>query len=583
MTFRSRPAQKRTRSRPSSRKTLYTNLLFSGVVLFALLILAVAAGVNWWSSHWQAVATVNGQSVSKDDFSNRLRVDLWRLNAVESKIRDAFVAGLITKAESDQELSTIAQEKSNPNTIYGSSLQSLIDARLQAQLATQLGIAVTDAQVDDRLTREATTNEQRHLWVIEVAPEVKAPATVSTVAQDVAALAKAQALLARLTKGEDWATVAKDSTDPLAQNSGDQGFTSKDSSALDTDLVTAAFALPANGLTGVVKGADGIYRIARVTQINPKFVDPNYLQTIVNANVPIDIYRQAVRADIVRDDLKAKIVADDTTVATTQRHVLEIKLTQQIDQQTNQPVLTDQVDVRHILYAPGGKAAVGSPPPSNDPSWDAAKAQADATYQVLLKDPSKFEAIAKSDSADTSSGVSGGDIGYQSQSSLDTAFGTAIFKAGLKKDEILPPVKSVYGWHVIQYIDRRAPALTRMNGFINDLAKPGADFGAIAKANSEAADASKGGDMGWIARHQLSKTLEDKIFALPVGTVSDMVVDGSDLYVFKVLEEQTRLPDKDQIATLTSSGFGNWYTAETAKAKIDVDPAYRQYLTSAGA
>src|SRR6267143_270753 len=210
MTFRSRPAQTRTRSRQSSRKTLYTNLFFSGVVLLALLILAVAAGVNWWSSHWQAVATVNGQSVTKDDFSNRIRVDLWRINAVESKIRDAYAAGFISKAQQDQELATIAQEKSNPNTIYGSSLQSLIDSRLQAQLAAGLGITATDAQVDARLLKEATTNEQRHVWVIEVAPAIKAPATVSTVAQDLAAQAKAQAYLARLTKGEDWAAVAKE-------------------------------------------------------------------------------------------------------------------------------------------------------------------------------------------------------------------------------------------------------------------------------------------------------------------------------------------------------------------------------------
>ncbi len=90
-----------------------------------------------------------------------------------------------------------------------------------------------------------------------------------------------------------------------------------------------------------------------------------------------------------------------------------------------------------------------------------------------------------------------------------------------------------------------------MNDFINQLAKPGADFAAIAKANSEAADAAKGGDMGWIAHDQLSRKLEDAIFALPVGKVSDMITDDTTLYVFKVTEEQTRLPDKDQMDTLT--------------------------------
>ena len=580
MTFRSRPAPKRSRSREKSRRTLYTNLAFGAVVVFSLLILAVAAGVNWYSSHWLAVATVNGQTITKDDFSSRVDVDLWRLNEVESKIRDAATAGLITNDQRDQEIATIAQEKSDPNTVYGQSLQSLIDSRLQAQLATTLGITVTDAQVDARLLKEASTNEQRHAYMIEVAPAVVAPATTPTDAAVAAAQVKIRNYLARLNQGEDWTAVVKDSLP--AQTDGDQGFVSKESSSLDPALLTALFTLPSNGITGVIKGDDGTFRIGRVTRIVPATVDANYNQSLINEGVPIDVYRQAVRADVLRDALKAKILADDTATPSVQRHVLEIMLTQETDPQTSQPILTDQVDVRHILYAPGGAAAVGSPPPSNDPAWDAAKAKADATYQLLLKDPSKFQDIAKTDSADTSSGAQGGDIGYTAQASLDPTFGAAIFKAGLKPGDLLAPVRSVYGWHVIQFIGRKAPAITRMNGFMTDLAKPGADFGAIAKANSEATDASKGGDMGWVAHDQLSKTLEDEIFALSVGSVSKLVVDGNSMYIFKVVEEQTRLPDKDQIDTLTTSAFTNWYGAEQGKATIDVDPAYAQYLTSTG-
>ena len=580
MTFRQRPAPKRARSQRSGRQTLYTNLLFGGVVLFALVILAVAAGVNWYANHWQPIATVNGQSITRDQFTDRVRVDLWRISAIESKIRDAATAGFITSAERDQEIGQINQEKANTNSIYGSSIQSLIDAQVQVKLAADLGITITDADVDARIQKEATVNEERHVFVIEVAPEVVAPATLPTDAAIAAALTKANALAARLAKGEDWATVAKDSTDPLATGAGDQGFLSKETSSLDPPLLNAVFALPANGLTAVIKGDDGTFRIAQVTRIVPQTIDANYTQTIVNSGVPLDVYRQAVRADAIRDALKARVVADDTTQPTVQRHVLEIKLTQEIDQQTNSPILTDQVDVSHILYAPGGKDAVGSPPPSGDPAWDAAKAQADATYQILLKDPARFSDIAKADSADTASAANGGDIGFQAQASLDPAFGTAIFKPGLTKGQILPPVKSVYGWHVIQFVDRKTPALTRINDYLTQLAKPGADFGAIAKANSEAADASKGGDMGWIAHDQLSKTLEDAIFALPVGTVSGMITDGSTLYVFKVVEEQTRLPDKDQIDALTSSAFTNWYATQQTKATIDVDPAFSQYLAA---
>jgi parvulin-like peptidyl-prolyl isomerase len=582
MTFRSRPAPSRARSRQSSRKTLYTNLLFGGIILFALLILAIAAGVNWYGSHLQAVASVNGDSISRDDFTNRVRVDLWRLNAVESKVRDAATSGLITNDQRDQELAQIAQEKGDANSVYGSSIQSLMDAKLQAQLAAQLGITVTDADVDARLLKEATTNEQRHAYILDIEPTIVAPGNEPTDETIKAALARAQALVARLAKGEDWAAVAKDSADPPPSDNGDQGFISKESSTLDPAIVSAIFALPANGHTEVVKGADGIFRIAQVTRIVPTNVDANYQQSIINNGVPIDTYRQAVRADAIRDALKARIVADDTTKESVQRHVLEIKLEQQVDQQTNQPILTDEVEVRHILYAPGGKDAVGSPPPSTDPGWADAKAKADATYQLLLKEPARFSDIAKADSADTASAADGGDIGYQTQTALDPQFGAAIFKAGLTKGEILPPVQSVYGYHVIQFVDRRTPARTRMNTFVEELKKPGSDFAALARANSSAADAKQGGDMGWVARHQVSELLEDAIYAVPVGAVSNIIVDGATLYLFKVLEERTRLPDKDQVDTLTASAFPNWYAAQQHAAKIEVDPAFQQYLQATG-
>jgi parvulin-like peptidyl-prolyl isomerase len=585
MTFRARPAAKpqRTRARQSGRRTLVTNLLFGGVVVFALLILAVAAGVNWYSQHLATVATINGQTITIDDFTNRYAVDLWRLNAIESRIRDAANVGLITNEQRDQEIATIASEKQNPTTLAGASLESLIDARLQAQLAATQGVTVTEAQVDAALVKEATNNEQRHAWFIESAPDLESGSSTPTAAADAAALAKAKALLARLVKGEDWTVVAKDSTDPLTTTSGDQGFISA-SADLDKPTLDAIFALPANGRTDVVKGADGVYRIARVTQIVPGSVDANYIQGIKNAGVSVDAYRAAVRADVTRQALTDKIVADSTIQVGPQRHVLELRLTQEFDQTTNQPILTDQVDVRHILYAPGGKDAAGSPPPETDPAWADAKAKADATYQLLLKDPSKFQDIAKSDSADTSSGATGGDIGYQAQSALDPGFGTAIFKAGLKAGDILPPVKSAYGWHVIQFIGRKAPAFSRMQQYINQLANPTefADFGYLARAYSEAPDSNKGGDMGWIGHNQLSKKVEDAIFATPVGKVSDMLIDGTSVYIFKVLAEETRLPDKDQITALTSSAFSNWYAAEKDKATIDVAADYQQYLQSSG-
>ena len=78
-----------------------------------------------------------------------------------------------------------------------------------------------------------------------------------------------------------------------------------------------------------------------------------------------------------------------------------------------------------------------------------------------------------------------------------------------------------------------------------------------------------------MARNQLSKALEDAIFGLQVGVVSDQVKDGSSLYLFKVTKLETRVPSGEQLEALKSGAFDNWYAAEKAKAKIETDPAYQ--------
>ena len=58
------------------------------------------------------------------------------------------------------------------------ALEQLIDGKVMESLAPDKGVAVTDADVDARLTEEATTPELRHAWMIAVAPA--SAATVST-------------------------------------------------------------------------------------------------------------------------------------------------------------------------------------------------------------------------------------------------------------------------------------------------------------------------------------------------------------------------------------------------------------------
>jgi peptidyl-prolyl cis-trans isomerase C len=81
--------------------------------------------------------------------------------------------------------------------------------------------------------------------------------------QDANARERAEALLARVKKGEDFAKLAKEnSVDSSASQGGDIGLTSRD--ALDPAYADAAFSLPVGGLK-VVKSQFG-YHVIKVTE-----------------------------------------------------------------------------------------------------------------------------------------------------------------------------------------------------------------------------------------------------------------------------------------------------------------------------
>jgi hypothetical protein len=55
--------------------------------------------------------------------------------------------------------------------------------------------------------------------------------------------------------------------------------------------------------------------------------------------------------------------------------------------------------------------------------------------------------------------------------------------------------------------------------------------------------------------------------------VSDVFHGTDGFYLFLVRQEQTRTPDADQLATIKTNAYQNWYTAEKAKADIKRETA----------
>jgi parvulin-like peptidyl-prolyl isomerase len=568
MTFRVRPVDRARTGRDSNRRNLYMNIGFGLAVLVAVLILVIVGGTTWYSEHLAAAATVDGQAITKDQFTERATVEAWRLQQQLTRIQGEVAAGRLTQAQADSRGQQIQSGLTN-QTFAPAVLERIIDTRIQAKLAQELGITITPEQIDQRILDDKTRKEERHAWMIAVKPAVDAGKTDPTDAQKAAAKKTIDDALAQIKSGaKSWEDVAKAiSTDASNSSGGDLGWI--DSTATeDANWQAAVFKLEANGVTDVIEGTDGTYRIGRVTEIAPAQVDGAWDQKMADSKVNPAAYRAAIESEAVRQALEDRIVADDSK-AGTQYRVAEILIAA-----PNSPPLDKAVKVRHILYSPKGDAANASKVPASDPSWSVAQAAAQKAYDTVKADPTKFDAIARKESSETGAlgdDGTGGKLPYfDPTSQIDPAFAAQVFKDGLKPGDLIAPFKSAFGWHVVQVM-YYPPDLDQMKK-IKDLAASGSDFGQLARDNSEGPKAGKGGEIGWVANGQLDGRLTAAISAVPIGGVTDVVeVSGSGVYLFKVLEQKTAAPDADQLAAIKQSGFSNWYTAKKAAVKVTRD------------
>lgn len=574
MTFRAKPVVKRGHKsawEAQDRRNLYLNIGFGLIVVLAILILGIAAALSYYNDHLASVGSVDGQTITKDDLAQRAAIDNWRLDESESRIKTALVAGHLTQAQDTAAEQAISQQRSS---IASNALERIIDSRLQAKLAADEGITVAPSDVDARLTTEATTPETRHVFIISVKPEVDSGALEPTAAQTAAAKAKADQALKDLQGGKAWEDVAKTvSTDAAtAPQAGDQGWLTADDTQVDEATLKAAFAATANTPTAVIQGDDGTFRIARVSDIVSAAVDDQYQAKITNAKIDLNAYRSVVAADVIHQKLSDKIVAD-VTKAQPMRKVSEIILTP-----PGADLAPDAIKVRHILYSPNGDAQNASSVAATDPAWEVAHEKALATYVRLQSNPQLFDQIARSDSDEAAANGptgSGGKLPYfGTGSSVDEAFLKAITAPGLTEGQVLEPVKSAFGWHVIQVMYRPTDQ-ARMEK-IKSEADAGKDFGVLARDESYGTSAGSGGDLGWIVKGQLDDKLTEAIWATPVGQTSAIVnltdaanSNDNGIYLFKVFAEETRAPEGRQLDTLKQTAFSKWYTAKKDAAKIE--------------
>ena len=346
----------------------------------------------------------------------------------------------------------------------------------------------------------------------------------------------------------------------LATRAAISAGSSPRTASLDEGLLKAAFEVEPNGITDVIEGEDGVFRIGRVTEAQDDQVDELYQTKMQNEGVDIAKYREVVRGDVIRTKLEDKIVADVTKPGP-QREVSEIYIPS-----GDVEVPESAVKVRHILYSPNNTVpdSAASPLPSDDPAWEKAKADADAAYEKLTANPELFDEMARTESDETGAlGTTGSGGKLPGYIAPDDTNYVPEFVEGIHADnptdgEVLAPFRSSFGWHVVQVM-YHPPDQAQMEKLKTE-ADGGGDFAQLARDFSESDTSGAGGDLGWIARGQLDQQQVDAIFAAPVGKTSEIVnVTDDGLYLYKVSEEQERTPEGRQLDDLRQNAFSDWY------------------------
>jgi parvulin-like peptidyl-prolyl isomerase len=584
MTFRSRPVAKPTRRRArrdDSRHSVYVTLSFSLAIASALSLMGGVFVANYYSNHWAPIAAVNGEAIGKDTVRDRAAMNVARFQRQVIDYTTLRNQGKITSADY-QTLSGTATSAQDPTKIQSDALTQLQNEATLRQYAAKNNISVTDAQVNDQIQVDATLPETRHVMVIAVQPTATPPATEVTAADGTAAQTRSQALLAEVKAGKKWADVATESGQDQITNGGgigDLGLVSRDTVDLDLDLANAVFALAkVNDVTPVFKGVDGIYRFATVTTIVPKFVDSDWETSVGH----VDTYKAFAKNEALSKAVRDKIEAQYVTSPTVQRHVLEIAISKGI----GVPGDGDEVKFRMLVFAPAHSESNAANVPTTDASWTDAKARADAAVATLRADPSKFATMAADTTVNDDQLVNtrGGELPWLTNPwfAAQTASGnqglgmtnvaTSLYKDGLVAGTILDPIQEPSSGYVVVQLEGRRPGPSQRIANAQLDINSGVDFAVEAGKISDSADAAKGGDMGWVTKYMLSSDQESAIWQTPIGGVSRMV-SGNALWIYKVIDEQTRVADADTQAKLKQTVYARWLAELQSTALAWTDTA----------
>lgn len=313
--------------------------------------------------------------------------------------------------------------------------------------------------------------------------------------------------------------------------------------------------------------------VARVAESN-KLSLTEFRRTLERDGIQFDKFREELRNEIMLSRLREREV--DNRIVVTDNEIDYF-----LSQQDASQATAGEYNLAHILLRLPDQA-----------SPEQVEKQRVRAEEVLrqLREGADFAKLAVSYS-DAPDALQGGVMGWRARDRLPELFAQAL--DAMKPAEVSGIIRSPAGFHVLKLIDRRgggAPALVEQTHVRHILVKTseivseadarrklnnlrerivnGADFGELAKLNSDDASSIRGGDLGWTYPGDTVPEFERVMNSLKVRQLSEPFVTPFGWHLMQVLERRRA----------DASGERKRQEARLILRERKADEAYQEWL-----
>jgi peptidyl-prolyl cis-trans isomerase D len=213
---------------------------------------------------------------------------------------------------------------------------------------------------------------------------------------------------------------------------------------LRQDLVSAAVQDPIAMASFVARPSAGkflnLLEQQRELALATVDIEPFLKEVRIDDAAVKDFYDKNPTAFQVPEQARVEYVLLTQEALTAQASVDPAEVKKQYESNVKQYTAPEERSASHILIAVA--------PDANDEAKAAAKKLADEVYAKAKANPAKFADLAREFSKDPGSAQQGGDLGAFGRGTMVKPFEDAVFAA--KVGDLLSPVQSEFGWHVIK-------------------------------------------------------------------------------------------------------------------------------------